>query len=131
MRQELVKTADPRSAAQHADNVTTHEPLTEHLSREPGPRLFVALWGGLAVVDVSRAGHLSSAVQVGLLAALAAVCAVGQQSRTALAVAGIVWLVLLGFVVNRDGALDLTGIGDVAWLVVVVVAAVVAARATR
>ena len=111
--------------------MTTHQPLTEHLSHEPGPRLLVALWGGLAVVDVSRAGHLSSAVQVALLATLAALCAVGQGSGTALAVAGIVWLVLLGFVTNRFGELVPTGAADLGRLVLLVAVALTAARAVR
>jgi hypothetical protein len=85
----------------------------------------------MALVDVSRAGQLPPSVQIAVLAALAAACAVGQRLSTAAAAAGVVWLVLLGFVVNRDGELELTGAIDLVWLLVLSAAALMAARTTR
>jgi hypothetical protein len=103
--------------------------LRTHLTHTPGPRLFVALWGGLAVVDVSRAGQAPLTVQVALLVGLAAACSVGQRVGTAVAVAGIVWLVTVGFVVNTDGQLAPTGAADGLRLAVLFLAAVIASAA--
>ena len=66
------------------------------------------------MVDVARAGQAPPTVQVLLLTTLAGVCSVGQRVGAALAVAGIVWLVTLGFVVNTMGVLRLTGTADAA-----------------
>jgi len=92
--------------------VTPSVDLRSHLIQAPSPRLFVALWGGMAVVDLARAGQASPTLQVALLAALAGLCSLHQRIPTALAVAGVVWLVALGFVVNTSGELILTGSGD-------------------
>ena len=107
--------------------------LRSHLTHEASPRLFVALWGGLAVVDLSRAGQAPPTVQVLLLTTLAGVCSVGQRVGAALAVAGIVWLVTLGFVVNTMGALLITGPDDGLRLALVVLVALAATmvRVTR
>jgi hypothetical protein len=100
--------------------------LRTHLTHTPGPRLFLALWGGLAVVDVARAGQAPLSVQVALLVGLAAACSVGQRVGTAVAVAGVVWLVTVGFVVNTDGQLTLTGPADGLRLAVLSLAALIA-----
>ena len=57
----------------------------------------------MAVVDVARAGQAPATLQVALLTLLAGVSSLGQRVYTALAVAGVVWLVVLGFVVNACG----------------------------
>ncbi len=85
-----------------AARVIASPDLRAHVASAPSPRLFVALWGGLAVVDVARAAQAPPTVQVLLLDARGSLC-VGQRVGAALAVAGIVWLVATGFVVNTLG----------------------------
>ena len=116
-----------------AARVIASPDLRTHLTYDASPRLFVALWGGLAVVDVSRAGQAPPTVQVLLLTTLAGVCSVGQRVGAALAVAGIVWLVTLGFVVNTMGVLAVTGTADARRLALLVLVALGATtlRVTR
>ena len=117
-----------------AARVIASPDLRTHLTYDALPRLFVALWGGLAVVDVSRAGQAPPTVQVLLLTTLAGVCSVGQRVGAALAVAGIVWLLTLGFVVNTDqGVLAVTGTADARRLALLVLVALGATtlRVTR
>jgi hypothetical protein len=82
----------------------------------PG-RLFVALWGGLALVDVALpagGGHVAGALVVVLVAA----CEVGQPVLGAAAIAATGWLVINGFVLHRYGEL---GFGAASWWVLVLV----------
>lgn len=86
-------------------------------ARTLGGRLFVALWGSIAVVDV--AGHAFG----GLLAAcavvaLVAACDVRQTVLAAAAIAGTGWLVLNGFVLHEDGEL---AFGSTSWWLLAVV----------
>ena len=111
--------------------MNTPQALGTHLAQAPAPRLFLALWGGMAVVDLARAGQAPAIVQVGLLTALAAVCAVGQGTTASLAAAAVVWLVMVGFVVNRAGELALTGPADVVRLAIVSAVALAASAVTR
>ena len=111
-RQDRVKNQRVAASKVDAARVTTSRDLPSHLVHAAAPRLFLALWGGLAVVDVARVGQAPASLQVGLLAALAGVCSIGQRIGPALAVAGTVWLVALGFVVNTSGVLALTGPAD-------------------
>ena len=106
--------------------MTTSPDLRTHLARDSSPRLFVALWGGLALVDAARVGQAPPNVQFLALAALAGACSIGQGLGAALAVAGIVWLVTLGFVVNSLGVLAITGPADGLRLALLVLAAVIA-----
>ncbi len=69
-------------------------------------------------------------LQVALLVGLAGACSVGQRMRSAIAVAGIVWLVTLGFVVHTRGELALTGPADGLRLAVLVVTALAATAVT-
>jgi hypothetical protein len=87
----------------------------------------------LAVVDVARVGQAPPSLQVTLLAALAGVCSIGLRVGPALAVAGIVWLVALGFVVNTSGVLAITGPSDGLRLALLVMTALTATtlRGTR
>ena len=103
----------------------TSPDLRVHLEHAPAGRFFLAFWGGLAVVDVARAGQAPPTVQVALLATLAGVCSVGQRVAAALAVAGIIWLVVLGFVVNTSGELVITGPSD-GWRLLLLVVTVLA-----
>lgn len=65
--------------------------------------MFVALWGGLAVVDVSRPAGVP--VAAALVVVLAGVCGVGQSVANAAAVAVTGWLVINGFVLHQYGEL--------------------------
>jgi hypothetical protein len=107
--------------------VLTSPDLRTHLSHAPAARLFLAFWGGLAVVDVARAAQAQPTLQVFLLAAFAGACSVGQRVGPALAVSGIVWLVALGFVVNTMGVLAIAGPADGLRLALIVVSALAGA----
>lgn len=135
-RQDVVKTAVLLAATHEAGCVPASVDLDAHLLRShlhwtPSPRLFLALWGGMAVVDVARAGQAPATLQVALLTLLAGVSSLGQRVYTALAVAGVVWLVVLGFVVNACGELVVTGVADAIRLVVVVAAALAGTAVAR
>jgi hypothetical protein len=73
----------------------------------------MALWGGLALVDVGRLVGASPLVQVAAITALVAGCSYGVGNVAAVSVAGIGWLVVNGFVVHRLGQLGFVGTGDV------------------
>ena len=105
--------------------------LRSHVASAPAYRLFGALWGGLAVVDVARSAQAPPTLQLGLLAALAVGLCVRQGKAAALAVAGIVWLVATGFVVNTWGQLHLTGPADLGRLLVLVLVALAATEVAR
>jgi hypothetical protein len=97
--------------------------------RSPAGRLFVALWGGLAIVDMARPG---GALLAGtLVIALAAACGAGQSWPAATSIATTGWLVVNGFVEHRYGEL---GFGRTSWFLLVlglVATHSVAARTTR
>jgi hypothetical protein len=105
--------------------------LLRATGRSAGGRLFVALWGGLVVVDVSRpAGAL---VTGGLIVGLVACCGIGQSITAATAIAGTGWLVINGFVQHQYGQL---GFSRGSWwllasLLVVVVAVALRTEAGR
>lgn len=109
----------------------TSRTIGAHLAEAPGPRLFVVFWGGLALVDVSRAWDAPTTLEIALLAGVAVACSIGQATGTAVALAGVAWLVVTGFVVNPDGALRLTGPADALRLGVLVAVAVAAAGQRR
>jgi hypothetical protein len=95
-----------------------------------GGRLFVALWGGLAVVDLTRpgAGEVVSGIAV---VALVGLCGIGQSPAAAAAIAATGWLVINGFVQHRYGEL---GFGAASWwllVTVLVVVLTVSSRTTR
>jgi hypothetical protein len=82
-------------------------------ARSLGGRMFVALWGGLALVDIAgRAidGLLAGLLVVGLVAA----CEVRQPPLAAASIAATGWLVIDGFVLHRYGELDF---GAASWSV--------------
>jgi hypothetical protein len=104
------------------------EPALTHATvHSLGGRLFVTLWGGLALVDLARpaGGGLMAG---GLVVGLVAVCGVGLSVLAAAAVSGTGWLVLNGFVLHQYGEL---GFGATSWgllAAVLVVGIVVAVR---
>jgi hypothetical protein len=85
----------------------------------------------MAVVDVARAGNVPPGVQVALCVALAGACAVGQRFPAALAAAGVVWLVVLGFVVHGAGELTPFRPADLLPLAMVAGVALTVSAATR
>ena len=89
-------------------------------------RVFVALWGGLAVVGLARPG--GSLVSGGLVLALVAACGVHQSWPAAAASATTGWLVIDGFVQHQYGEL---GFGADSWRVLALVLATVLAVAAR
>ena len=95
----------------------------------PAGRVFVTLWGGLAVVDVSRPG--GGVLAGALVVLLTTACGVGQALLPAAGVAVTGWLVIDGFVQHRYGELGFAPASW--WLLVLVLAAVlsVAARTGR
>ena len=95
--------------------------------RLPGVRLFTALWGGLAVVGLTR----SLPDQIALLALLVVVVAHHQTTPTGLAAGAIVALVDNGFVVHDFGALGWTSVSDVARSVLLVLVGVLATGGAR
>jgi len=90
----------------------------------------VALWGGLAVVDLTRPG--GSEVVTGIaVVALVGLCGVGQGPVAAAAIATTGWLVINGFVQHRYGEL---GFGAGSWWLLatlLVVVLTIASRTTR
>ena len=69
--------------------------------------MFVALWGGLALVLVCRAIGLAPWLTAAAVVVLVGACSLGQHALRALAVALTGWLVIDGFVVHRYGELGL------------------------
>jgi hypothetical protein len=91
--------------------------------------MFFALWGGLAVIDLTRpaGGMVAGAAVVMLVAG----CGVGLQPMAAAIIAGIGWLLLNGFVQHQYGEL---GFGSTSWALlalVLVVGLAVSLRTSR
>lgn len=73
--------------------------------------MFVALWGGLALVDL--AGRAVDGLVAGLLVvALVAICDVRQPLLAAASISATGWLVINGFVLHPYGEL---GFGTASW----------------
>lgn len=90
-------------------------------------RLFLSLWGGLAIIDVTRPTG-SRLLAGALVAVLVGCCAVGQSVPAAAAIATTGWLVLDGFVQHQYGQL---GFGPTSWGILVAVLVVVVTVAMR
>jgi hypothetical protein len=95
----------------------------------PSLRLAVVLWGGLALVDVTRGAP--SYAGLGALTLLVIACSVGVAARTAAAAGAIGWLLVTGFVVNHEGLLRYDGPADVARLAFLVGVALLASGVRR
>jgi len=91
-------------------------------------RLLVALWAGLALLDVVRLMGPAPLVQLAAITALVACCSLGVSRAMSVNVAGIGWLLLNGFVVHRYGQLGFVGVGDVARAVLLLGVALTAAE---
>ena len=100
--------------------------LLRATGRSLGGRLFVALWGGLAVVDLTR--PTSRLLAGSLIVVLVACCGIGQSIPAASAIAGTGWLVINGFVQHQYGEL---GFNRTSWWTLAVVLSVALAVAFR
>jgi hypothetical protein len=110
------------------------EPRVEQhlpLSGLPSTRPFLALWGGLAVVDLGRVAGTTFTWQFAAVTLLALACSVGVARAEAVCVAGICWLVVNGFVVHDLGQLGFSGSGDVVRAVILLAAALAAGTVHR
>jgi hypothetical protein len=96
-----------------------------------GVRVGIVLWGGLLLIDVGRVTHVPSYAELGAVALLVTASSVGMRAYTALAAAGVGWLVVNGFVVHSFGVLGFDGAPDVARLGLLVGLATTASRARR
>jgi hypothetical protein len=116
-----------------------HVPARLHLHPFPHPRLadlwatrpLLALWGGLAVLDVGRVLRAAPLVEVAAIAALVAACSYGVNRLLAVGVAAIGWLLLNGFVVHASGELGFVGLGDVVRAVALLAVALAATAVRR
>jgi hypothetical protein len=100
--------------------------LLRTTGRSLGGRLFIALWGGLVVVDLTRgAGGPLTGVLVVLLVGC---CAIGQSIPSAASIAATGWLVINGFVQHQYGEL---GFGATSWWLLAAVLLVVLTVALR
>ena len=69
--------------------------------------MFIALWGGLALVLVGRAIGLGAWLSTGGVIALAGACSLGLRALASIVVAITGWLVVDGFVEHTYGELGL------------------------
>jgi hypothetical protein len=90
-----------------------HVPARLQLLDLQSTRLGIALWGGLALLDLGRSVGAAPLVQVAAVTALVGICSRGVDRVVAACVAGIGWLLLNGFVVHAWGQLGFVGTGDV------------------
>ena len=86
---------------------TTHESVTTVVLHGLGGRMFVTLWGGLAVVLVCQGIGLTAWQSGAVVVALVGACSLGLPGRSAVFVAVTGWLVVDGFVAHRWGQLGL------------------------
>src|SRR4051794_1276197 len=101
--------------------------LPRTVGRSLAGRLFLALWGGLALVDLSRPSG-SHVLAIALVLLLVACCGVGQPLAGAAAIAATGWLVVDGFVQHEYGEL---GFGNASWAVLAVMVAATLAVSSR
>jgi hypothetical protein len=85
----------------------THESVATVVLHGLGGRMFIALWGGMALVLVCRAVGLTAWLTTAAVVVLVGACSLGQRTLAALIVALTGWLVIDGFVAHRYGALGL------------------------
>jgi hypothetical protein len=85
--------------------MATHQSVSAVVLHGLGGRMFLALWGGLALVLVGRAIGLGAWLSTGVVVALVGACSLGLQAFASVAVAVTGWLVVDGFVEHRYGQL--------------------------
>jgi hypothetical protein len=95
----------------------------------PGVRVGIVLWGGLALVDLTRTAGAPSYVGLGALALLVTAASVGMGTWTALCAAVTGCLLVDGFLEHRYGVLGFDGVHDAAVLALLTGCALVGARA--
>ena len=82
--------------------------------------MFLALWGGIALVLGCRAIGLDAWLTTGAVIALIGACSLGQRALASVAVAVTGWLVVDGFVEHRYGQLGFDS--RTLWLLIAAVA---------
>ena len=130
-RQERVKNAGTPVPLPQRGGVNELLLWHVHLRDASSYRLFGALWGSLAVVDVADVLRAPDLVATSVIVVLVAGCSLGVDVITAMATAGTGWLVADGFVVHRYGELGWQGLSSLALVAVLVGASVGASRCAR
>jgi hypothetical protein len=97
----------------------------------PAVRVGIVMWGGLALIDACRVLSVPSAVTLGVVLLLVGACSIGVSTPTALSGAVVAWLLVTGFVVNREGVLRYDGPLDLARLGVLLLVALLATSVRR
>lgn len=98
------------------------------MSRDAGGRLFGVFWGSLVVIDLAALCHVPRGAAIVGIAFVVAVGSWRQSRPTVLAAAGMGWLFVNGFLVNRLGVLRWDGIGDLWRLLIFLAVAWAAAK---
>jgi len=109
---------------------TTHESVATVVLHGVGGRMFVALWGGLAVVLVCRAIGFTAWQSGAAVVVLVGACSLGLPGRSAVLVAVTGWLVVDGFVAHRFGELGFSS-RMVCVLIATLATALIASTTTR
>jgi hypothetical protein len=87
--------------------MATHQSVSAVVLHGLGGRMFLALWGGLALVLLGRAVGLGAWLSTGVVIALTGACSLGLRALASVVVAVTGWLVVDGFVEHRYGELGL------------------------
>ena len=139
-RQDPVKTDGYAAGPAQAGPVSLHVPSRgatfPRVARVPwaelpGVRVGIVLWGGLALVDLTRIAGAPAYVGLGALALLVTAASVGMGTRTAVCAAATGCLLVDGFLEHRYGVLGFDGVHDVAVLALLLGLALAATRARR
>jgi hypothetical protein len=97
----------------------------------PEFRLFASFWGCMLAIDVGKAAGGSRWVPTLIVGVVVGACSLGQRAWTAVLMAAIGWLFVLGFVLNEGGELALSGAADLHTLIVLLAGALLASVAKR
>ncbi|HEX6878015.1 MAG TPA: hypothetical protein VF165_20310 [Nocardioidaceae bacterium] len=102
--------------------------LVSALTRDAGGRLFGVFWGSLVMIDLATVTHAPSDVGTGGVVLVVVAGSWRQTTPTVLAAAGMGWLFVNGFLVNRLGELSWDGLPDLGRLVLFAAVAWAASR---
>lgn len=102
--------------------------MASSLTDSAAGRLFGVFWGSLVVIDLAGLTHLPFAVATGGVVLMVGVACWRQGTMTPLAAAGMGWMFVNGFLVNRLGQLGWDGFPDFWRLLLVTTVALLAGR---